>query len=177
MHLGDFGIVEREVEASAGDAPADTFTWYGQEIRIRDNVSPYNLGRFERKVLDPRRVGKGGQVVMEVWLDAMNHLETWIHPEDFDTFDRLAEENEAEPEDLSKLLMALYEALVGRPTKRSTASSDGRSTDGTTAPSSGKSSSSSRDSNSPGSTPRKRTPAKKAPRKATPAKARSTATG
>ncbi len=176
MNIGDFGLITREVEAAAGAASAEgrevvdtdgvTFTWFGETIRLSDDISPYNLSRFQRKVLNPRLPKQSQEKQVQAWMDAMDHLENWIHPEDFEKFDELAEKHGVREDTLGKVLISLYEALCARPTKRSSASSSGRSTDATTEPSSGKSSDSSPASPSPASTPRKRTPRKASPRRA-----------
>lgn len=151
MHIGDFGVIEREVEASAGDASTahDTFTWFGEKIRLRIYVSPYDLIKFTRVI-------RRKQSDFDMFLEAMSHLEGWILPDDWAKFEDLADQNGADAELLAKVLMEVYGVLGERPTKRSSDSSNGRPAEETTEPSNVKSSATSRASKRAASSARPR---------------------
>lgn len=151
MNLGDFGVIEREVAASTGDAATqpepDTFTFFGTSIRIRNEINPYGLMKFAALA-----TGQFATTELALMGLMVKTLQTWIDPADWPTFEELADKHRADAELLGRLVGTLYQELIGRPTNRSSDSADGRPTDATGEPSSEKPSPDSTASNSPADT-------------------------
>lgn len=99
---------------------ADTFTWFGQEIRI-GNVSDLVLIDFMQKAqgVNEKDIEAGLALVHQ----AFGQM---IHPDDFDEFWAISLREQQDSTDLMQLMQTLIEGVTGRPTKRRSDSSAGR---------------------------------------------------
>lgn len=151
MRLGDFGVIEREVAASTGDAATspepDTFTFFGEEIRIRDDINPYSLMRFAAEA-----TGQFDMSELALYGLIISTMRKWVEPADWPKFEGLAEKHGADASLLGQVVGGLYNELVGRPTRRSSSSASGRPGETSGEASSEQPSPDSPDSNSPDGT-------------------------
>lgn len=130
MRIGEFGVAKREADP---DREPDTFGFCGQEFTISDDGSALPVLEWieatadDLKISDPR--------ALEITLRLIRGT---IAPGDWQRFKRVAETNKAQVSDLLGIVYGIWEARSGRPTVRSSDSSDGPSDTGesSTAPSS-----------------------------------------
>jgi hypothetical protein len=114
--LGSFGTVHPIVE----QVDPDTFEWFGSTIRVTADVNEVELIDF----MDTTRgIESKGLAALAAVKDGMRML---IHPDDFDTFWRLARQNRQQTDDLTELFMILIYGETDRPTQQPSDSSVGR---------------------------------------------------
>jgi hypothetical protein len=111
-HLGTFGTVREQ--------RADTFAYFGTDIRINASVSPdLALTDF---VDDASSVNEDDPRAL---LSIKRFMQDLVHEDDFDTFWALARRNGQTVEDLAAVAKALLVAVSKRPTRRPSGSSGG----------------------------------------------------
>lgn len=113
-NLGSFGEAPAEVEQ-------DTFTWFGQEIRVNPELSGLSYVEFmvehgDLDENDPRSF----PAVKEF-------LRIAVHDDDFDEFWALGKKYKQTLQDLARVVMTLIETVSERPTEQSSDSSTGLS--------------------------------------------------
>ena len=98
----------------------ETVEFLGVDFRIADKVAALPIMRFAK-------VAKAGVDASE--LDGMaalyDLLEQVIHPDDWQKFERHADQQRADGEQLLGVVQGVFELLAARPTGRSSDSSDG----------------------------------------------------
>lgn len=114
--LGSFGVIH----TAPAPAEPDTFTWFGESIRVVDEVNEVELIDLMEAAERIEATDQSSMVVMK------NGLRLMLAAEDFDKFWKLARDNRQSIEDLSELFSLLMEAVTGRPTQQPSDSSPGR---------------------------------------------------
>lgn len=111
-NLGSFGEAPPETEL-------DTFTWFGSELRINDELSGLAYVDFivEHGDIDENDP-KSYSAIKEF-------LRLAVHPDDFDEFWSLGKKYRQGLGDLARVVMRLIEAVTDRPTEQSSDSSTG----------------------------------------------------
>jgi hypothetical protein len=117
--LGDFGT-RREVQEPVEGMEEVTFGWFGMEVRLAQH---YNQVKLMNLMEAARTVDREDPMAMVVIKDTLRVL---VHPADFNMFWHLAEAEDQEMEDLAKLIQAIFEAMVRRPTQPLPDSSPGQ---------------------------------------------------
>jgi hypothetical protein len=100
-----------------------TVQFFGQEFTLRDDVSEWALMTFARAA----RNGQDGET-MEGMAAMLDLLEDCVVPEDWKRFSSVAKANRARSKDISAVIQAAFAQETGRPTGRSSDSSDGPTT-------------------------------------------------
>jgi hypothetical protein len=109
-NLGSFG--------QRRERPELTFDYFGETIRVNPMFGQFSL--LVEHDIDPEDAAGG--------LRALRHMiDSLIHPDDVETFLRLAAENGQEYDDLEEIVTAVVEAATDRPTLPRSGSSDSRS--------------------------------------------------
>ncbi len=110
--LGDLGVAKPKV--------ADSFGWFGTEIRINPNLTDLVLMDFAEKAseIDENSPEVLGFVKMQMRLV--------IHTEDFDAFWSAALENGQDSSDLMLVMKTIVETTAQRPTRLPAGSSAGQ---------------------------------------------------
>lgn len=100
---------------------ADTFGWFGNQMRVGPGFSELRLIDF---------LDKAGEIDEEDEVAAMKALQSFlrsiVHPEDWPIFWAAALDNGQGIEDLMGVVRKLTEGLTNRPTRRRAGSSPGR---------------------------------------------------
>lgn len=119
--FGDFSTIAaaHAADATGEDPPADTFGWFGEQIRLRPHIPSISLGAFFASL-------DGGQEADAI-AETTNLLKQAIDPADWSTFRRLADDNDVGGAQLLDVIMKILEARSGRPTRQPSGSSDGSS--------------------------------------------------
>ena len=117
--LGDFGTQRDKVE--------DTFGYFGETVRVHPDLTDLALLEIGRTATSMGPDTTGGEAIGFVF-DLVRSL---VHPDDFDTFWKLAKSNRQTVEDLTNLSMGLIEAVTERPTEQPSSSSAGPASTGT----------------------------------------------
>lgn len=99
--------------------PESTFEWFGMEVRVRTDFGETTLMEWFEEYGDVEN-GTGAAMLALVKL-----LRGLIHPDDFQEFWQLGKSNHQGTAEFSGLVWGVVEALAGRPTERSSESSDG----------------------------------------------------
>lgn len=134
--LGDFTrYVEQYQAATAADgdepaAPQDTFTWFGQTIRIANDIGPMPFLQFA----DAASAGLGADD-MDGLAAMYAMLRECIDERDFATFRTLATKNRVTGDALLEVVGGIIEAATGRPTVQPSSSLDGSPSTSTMSPS------------------------------------------
>lgn len=118
--FGDFSdLVETYDAAERGEErELDTFTWFGATIRLVEHVPPIVVARYAASFRKPEA---------EMFVAAYELLEKAIHPEDWPTFEQLANERDVKPGAVIEVIDKILEARAGRPTSEPADSSTGSS--------------------------------------------------
>lgn len=99
-----------------------TFDYFGQEIRVNEDVSEAVIFHFLATAGD-LDTGDNGQAMV-----AMSSLmRSLVDPEDLDSFMRMAVKNRQTAEDLMVVVSGILEAVGDTPTQQPSDSSDGQS--------------------------------------------------
>lgn len=119
--FGDFStVVAAHDAATAGTTPEpDTFGWFGAQIRLRPHIPTITVGAFFASL--------DGTSEADAIAETTNMLRQAVDPQDWSTFRRLADENDASGPQLLDVIMKILEARAGRPTRQPSDSSDGSS--------------------------------------------------
>ena len=112
-YLGELGKTKAPRE--------DTFGWFGETIRVGDGGSDLKLLDFLEHADDVSDNDQREQLRL-----IKDFLHSLVHEDDFDTFWRLALDNNQGLEDLMQVLIAITEGTTNRPTRRRSGSSAGR---------------------------------------------------
>lgn len=112
MNLGDLGV--------ARPAEEDSFTWFGQEIRVHPEFG--ELVFTEWAVIYGELEADEGVKALTASKVLMTKL---VHPDDFDDFWAQALKNRLNSADLAGLVQKVIEAQTDRPTRQSSDSSAG----------------------------------------------------
>jgi hypothetical protein len=117
MSLGSFGVENDEVVL---DDP-DTFDWFGETIRVTPEVNEVELIDFMDSARNIEAQGFAGLAALK---DAFVMM---LHPDDFDTFWRLAKEKRQTSAQLAEVFKVLLTGSTGdRPIQPPSDSSVGR---------------------------------------------------
>lgn len=114
-HLGDFSAAERELSAEA-----DTIGFLGETLTLRKSVDGYvvidfvELATSDKEAADPKIVGQIDRVIRSS-----------LTEDSYTRYRELVAEHGVDLPDILRFSMMLFQAAVGRPTKRPTGSSGG----------------------------------------------------
>lgn len=114
--LGKFGTPH----APVAEAEADTFDWFGSDVRLSTEVNEVELIDLMETFTQLDESNPTAIVVVK------NGFRLILHPDDFDGFWSAAKQNRQKIEDLMPVLQALMEAATARPTQQPSDSSPGR---------------------------------------------------
>lgn len=115
--LGSFGVAH---DQATPKIEPDTFTYFGVQIRIVDEVDDLDLIDFLEAA---RGVEDAGLMALAAVKDGLRIL---IHPDDFTLFWKTARANKQQVEDLSTLFSDLLTSETDRPTQQLSDSSSGQ---------------------------------------------------
>lgn len=121
VHIGSFGVERPKVDA--------TFDWFGEKIRVHPDASDLAYTEFLALAKDIEVDDNGQPVGAQDNQRAAGLLDDTlrgqIHPEDMDTFMRLAKEHRQNTMDLMMLSQGIISAVSGFPTGQPSGSSAG----------------------------------------------------
>jgi len=119
--LGDFGV-------DHGPLPEpDTFGFFGEEIRTNPAMTELGVADF-LEVASSIDEGDARGAIAGL-IETKRFARNCVHPDDFDKFWAKAQANRQDSEDLLGALMPITDAMLGgRPTGRSSVSTDGPQT-------------------------------------------------
>jgi hypothetical protein len=121
MRIANFG------DDSVAIDRVDTFGWYGNDIRTNPNFSPLDVLDLAEEMQESAQ-GEQNSVQSAMLQATMmkRQLRMIVHPDDFDTFWRIAKEKRITPETLMQVMESVIQYITARPTVPQSDSSDGR---------------------------------------------------
>jgi hypothetical protein len=121
--LGSFGKIIQKSEREVGrETVYDTLEWFGEEIRLREWISPLPMMKLA-EVMDSGR----SQLIVPVVASVRAVIEASILEDDWPSFESLALQNDAEVDLLNEVAEHLFIMWCRRPTQRVSDSSTGHS--------------------------------------------------
>ena len=123
MNIGEFGAAKKEAERySNPNHVPDTFTFFGEQIRVADEVGLM-------PIMDFAAAAAGGVDTADMaGLAAIRSmLQDCIAEDDWAQFAALSKKNKADGELLLAVVQAVMEVISGRPTEQPSDSSSGLS--------------------------------------------------
>lgn len=121
--LGSFGTIVKKSEGEVErETVYDTLEWFGEEIRLREWISPLPMMKLA-EVMDSGR----NQLIVPVVASVRAVIEASILEDDWPTFESLAMANDADIDLLNEVAEHLFIMWCRRPTQRVSDSSTGLS--------------------------------------------------